>query len=838
MLWDADGRRHPWTVPVTFGTGPGVNWHGVPIWADTASSTEGNAVGWALLRCEVALPNKPVLWATLHATASSTRPARQFVYRLWVDGRQLGVGPVFPIGGETRYDGYDVSSLLCDGGRHAIGGVAYTMEDRRFAAQLDVAFVDGEMRHYATDRSWQALTADGIYSPSDSIGTQYFAAPAEDCDIAYFPEGFSSVGYDDADWGPARPRPAFTDMCACPADPMRPCAVKYDAIRCTSERYVIVDFTRTVMGGIRIDADVEAPMTLTIRCGEVMDGADVVRYRLSAGNVYEDHWRFPSSAHAMQHWGIRVFRYAQVIVDGLSAADVAQLLESGALRIHAVALERHMLRDRATMSSDNAVLNAVWRLCDNTIRALNANIYVDSWTRERAPYEADAWIQQRAHLALEYAPSLGEYSVDWLLANRTWPTEWPLYVIVAVHDAWLHTGSTRQAAERYDALRLLLPDAYLDDASGLIVKDPGESSRMDGYLVDWPQSERDGFVFGSVNTVVNALASQAYADMGDLAQALGRFDDASRWCATARRMREAIHHRLYDPERGAYVDGLRCGPDDVRIDHCSLHASAFVMAFADPPFDRIDRLGEFLRGKGMNCSVYAAAVYLDGLYHAGLGADAGRLMAAPSGGHAWTQMIRQGTGATMEAWSLACKGNTTYSHPWAASPAHLLPEGLFGIRPLESGYRTIAVVPQPGDCDDCDVVMPIARGDVSVRWHVRRGIRSGGAGAALIVQSPPNVAVDVVLLPEVRARWSIDISGEGYAVKVDGVVQSVEPLPEWGMIAGVACPPGTLHIAGLPSGRHDMEKCSWTTICPPGDCAPISNVDSVCRGAHMRRIYE
>ncbi|MBW3088275.1 family 78 glycoside hydrolase catalytic domain [Bifidobacterium sp. 82T24] len=809
-VWDADGRVSAWSEPVTFGTGAGEHWRAAPIWVpddaaapgnvdetaefdlpeetevatddsffvgDKKAADEHNSRGWAFLRGLAALPDKPIAWATLNVTASSTRAARQFVYRIWVNGTFVGYGPTFPIGDEARYDGYDVTGLL-HAGSNAIGAIAYTVEDQRFIAQLDVRFADGETAHYGTGPDWRALPGTAVYPDSASVGTQYFEAPAENVQARNYPFGFATPEFDDADWTPAAVRGDFAMLLPTPTD--KP-TVQYHvpaSSRLTDDGHLILDFGRTWEGGVRITLSAgHGPADLKIRYGEVLNPDGSVKWHLSAFNNYEDTWHLGdgTTATTMETWGLRVFRYVEIIPSVDSAEAVRRLADGvadsdrndGAAadaddRVEAAALIYPFDRSAASFTSSNATLEAVWNFCRNTMEATNGNIYADSWTRERAPYEGDAWLQQHAHLAVDDAPALAEYSVDWLIANRTWPTEWPLYLILAAHDAWMRTGSTRQIAGQYDRLVALLPAKHLDEASGLIVKDPGESSHTDGDLIDWPPVERDGFVFGRVNTVINALSSQTFADMADIAAALGHDDDASRFARIAARMRAAMHERLYDAEAGAYVDGLTNDASGERIAHHSLHASAFALAFGQLPAEQRGPVGAFLRGKGMACSVYAASVYLAGLYAAGFGADATALIAARDGLRTWTNMMDKGAGATMEAWDVANKPNTTYSHPWAASPAYLLPEGLLGIRPTAPGYATFEVRPQLGGAgergavDSAAATVPTVRGPITVRAeHVTAGgagVPAAGAGAdagaVRVTIDVPDHAEATVLTPE------------------------------------------------------------------------------------------
>lgn len=829
-LRDERGVWSAWSQAVTFGTGAGAHWNAArPIWLDgrddVGRASEDNATGWAFLRGRFILPDKPIAWATLNATGASTAPARQFVYRMWMNGAFVGCGPVFPDGDDTRYDGYDVTGLL-SAGENVIGVVAYAMSDRRFSAQLDVCFEDSTMLHVGTGPDWRGYDGSLVYPTSPTIGTWAFDAPSEDLQADHYPFGFADRGFDDTDWSPVAVKRQFARYVATPADPMGVRYVRAESLRATESGSVVADFGRGWMGGIRLLLDVAEPLGLTVRFGEELESDGTVRYHLRCFNTYEDRWRLTPRANGtpLETWGIRVFRYVELVPDR-PMPDLLERLEESSDALRAAALVQPRSGSEGRFSSSDDTLNRVWELCRHTIEAFNGNIYVDSWTRERAPYEADAWIQQRAHLALDDAPALGRLTVDHLIANRTWPTEWPFYLIIAVHDAWMHTGSLDQARMRYEALAALLPERYRDEASGLIVKDPGESSVMDGDLVDWPQSERDGYVFGRVNTVINAIASRAYADMADMAAALGRPLDAERWRQAAEGIRSALHRYCYDRTLGAYVDGLEDAPDGCSCGSCdacdacgscdacdscdgvkpllhhSLHASAYALAFAEPPSDRIAPLGAYLRSRGMACSVYTAAVYLDGLFRAGLGADAVALLTGSEGVRTWAHMLDMDAGATMEAWDAVLKPNTTYSHPWAASPAALLPQGLLGIRPIEPGYRRFAVAVQPGALAEAEAELPTHAGIIGASYRVfgrsPSGLDPRVEGILIKVTVPTRTEATVVLPPTQAVA-----PGDPVCVRIDDLETTVATEREEFRIADVRCVPGSAVIGPIGSGSH------------------------------------
>ena len=80
-------------------------------------------------------------------------------------------------------------------------------------------------------------------------------------------------------------------------------------------------------------------------------------------------------------------------------------------------------------------------------------------------------------------------------------------------------------------------------------------------------------------------------------------------------MRRAIDEKLFDAERGVYVDGEGTA-------HASLHANMFPLALGLVPEERVASVVEFVKSRGMACSVYGAQYLLEGLYDGGYGGGA------------------------------------------------------------------------------------------------------------------------------------------------------------------------------------------------------------------------
>jgi hypothetical protein len=178
-----------------------------------------------------------------------------------------------------------------------------------------------------------------------------------------------------------------------------------------------------------------------------------------------------------------------------------------------------------------------------------------------------------------------------------------------------------------------------------------------------------------------------------------------------------------------------------------------------PETAQVSKVSSYVASRGMACSVYCAPFLLGGLYGANDGQTALDLLTSSSK-TSWLNMIAAGAGATSEAWDASMKGNLTYSHPWAASPAFVVPSGLFGIQPLAPGYEKFRVKPQPGDLEHASITVPTARGKIGVAFD------HGGSGAfRLVVGIPGNTS----------AELSVPADAATTVLYVDGKPQAVTP---------------------------------------------------------------
>jgi len=368
----------------------------------------------------------------------------------------------------------------------------------------------------------------------------------------------------------------------------------------------------------------------------------------------------------------------------------------------------------------------VWELCKYSIKATSfCGVYVDG-DRERIAYEADAYINQLSHYCVDREFTMARYTHEYLMQNPTWPTEWILHSVLMAWADYLYTGNTESLERYYTSLKaktliaLSREDGLISTQTGLVTEEVLRSIHFRGKLrdiVDWPHAafdgrnlgEEDGYVFTDINTVVNSFHYQALVLMSQIAQALNKPGDYSSFQKRARLVKESINQKLFDPQRGIYVDGEG-------TEHAALHANMLPLAFGLVPKNYQPTVVDFVKSRGMACSVYGAQYLLEGLYQADEDEYALELMTAKTD-RSWCHMIELGSTMTLEAWDLKYKGNLDWNHAWGAVPANIIPRWLMGIRPLSKGFSRILICPRPGTLKSAEMTLPTIRGPVTARFE-------------------------------------------------------------------------------------------------------------------------
>lgn len=520
---------------------------------------------------------------------------------------------------------------------------------------------------------------------------------------------------------------------------------------------ILVDFGKVSFGNIEITPPSGAKGDFKVHFGEAFEKGRInrkppgtVRYSVAAGkweggkalvvaspadkkNTQQGHGFDPPAILTPEEWGvITPFRWVEI--EGFPGD----------------ARPEHFVRrsvfaadwdDAAShFESSDETLNRIWELCKYSIKATTfAGVYVDG-DRERIPYEADSYLNQLSHYATDDDILFARDTFDYLIKYGTWPSEWAPHLVFMAKAEWMRTGDADWLAPRYEKLkkRILMERVGPD---GLVTSNAAQIKK--GDIVDWPHTERDGFKFTNTNSVVNAFHLKAVADMAELADALGKTEEAKAYRERHAKTGAMFQEVFFNKKTGLYRDGIG-------TDHSAIHSNFFPLAFGLVPADKRAGILAHLKKSGMRCSVYAAQYLMEAMFDNGAEREALALMTA-DGDRSWKHMVNSGTTITWEAWDQKYKPNQDWNHAWGAAPANLLSTYVLGARPAVPGWKTAAISPRMGDLSFAKGKVPTPRGPILIDWK-------SGVDFTLSLELPAGMS----------AKIDLPVSDESGVVYVDG----------------------------------------------------------------------
>lgn len=500
-----------------------------------------------------------------------------------------------------------------------------------------------------------------------------------------------------------------------------------------------MDFGKDAFATMEFNYETTKADTLVFRVGEMVDGQYVnrtppaksnIRYQEIKVAVSPDKTKYQLPVHkniknTLPNKALPLpegtpvlvpFRYAEVegAQGPLKAEDFTQL-----------AYHTYFDDQASSFMSSDDILNQVWELCKYSIKATTFNgLYVDG-DRERIPYEADAYLNQLSHYTTDAEYAMARRTIEYFMEHPTWPTEWQQHVALMLYADYMYTGNTELIKKYYEPLKY--KTLYeLANEDGLITSTKVDHEYMlklgfkEGYskklsdIVDWPPAgfngdttmlgEQDGFVFKPYNTMINAFYFENMKIMAEFAKIMGRTQESMDFELRAAKVKKAVNEQMFDKERGVYIDGIG-------TDHASLHANMTPLAFGLVPDEYKDSVLEFVKSRGMACSVYGSQYLMDALYEAGE-ADYALELLTDTGERSWYNMIRIGSTITLEAWDNKFKSNLDWNHAWGAVPANIIPRGLWGIKPKTPGFGIATIHPQMSSLKNSTVEVPTVRGTI------------------------------------------------------------------------------------------------------------------------------
>ncbi len=625
-------------------------------------------------------------------------------YRFFANGKLVAAGPARSVRDDHAVEThFNLTGMLHEGVN--VLGLFSRGERYGTAVTLRVDYADGSHEEFTSGSDWKVLPGDSIYSafcyfkPALSFqkGSPGPGEQPEHIDGEQFPYGWLSPEFDDVDWNDAV---CFARKDAYPLEsPLIPAYVETRVAPVNIERLAdgryIIDFGRNVSGSLELAAS-EAAL-VEIRLGEELLPYGGVRFQMRTGNCYQEGWRFPEGGARLRNFGLRSFRYAELV-------DYPGELLAG--NIAAQALNSPFEDDDSSFQCSNENLERVWQLCKDSIKYTTLDVYMDCPSRERMAYEADAYINMLSHFTVESRYRVARRTILYQMNHYTWPCEWRLFMAPVVYEYFMQTGDRDLLEEVYP--RLVAECSFhplLRD--GLVPEFPMR------VIVDWPTSCRDNYEFGPDNAVPNAFVFWSLDCLSKLAGYLGKPGDAADFAKLAEQVKKAFNTRLYDPEQRLFVDNSNSR-------HAGFHTNMFALAFDLVEADKVEDAADFIDRAGMKCSVYGAQFYLDALFKTRRADRAVELMTADND-RSWMGMFRLGATVVTEAWNPDLKPNMSFAHPWGSAPGNVIPRRLFGLMPTEPGWQDFSFDPQPGPLTHGSYRLRTPSGWITANFNRRNG---------------------------------------------------------------------------------------------------------------------
>lgn len=161
---------------------------------------------------------------------------------------------------------------------------------------------------------------------------------------------------------------------------------------------------------------------------------------------------------------------------------------------------------------------------------------------------------------------------------------------------------------------------------------------------------------------------------------------------------------------------------------------------------------EYIRSKGMACSVYVAQFLLEAVYGAEDG-NYGLSLMNSTGDRSWYNMIREGSTVSMEAWGNKYKPNQDWNHIWGAAPGNIIMRELIGVKPVLPGWNRFQIKPQLGELEWAKAKVPTIKGAVIVEY------RQAGTTFSIEVKIPGNTEAEVIL-PARKNKNRVSVNGK------------------------------------------------------------------------------
>jgi alpha-L-rhamnosidase len=706
------------------------------IWLDSAPF---GREAYAVFRRQVPLSAAPKQ-AVLRIFADSR-------YVLWINGLYVERGPCRFVPSHPEYDTLDVTSFLQQGD-NALAVVVHHYHDGvmkddgsevngrvarhapGFTAMLEFTEHDGAHRRISTDTSWRGNTRSR-FGPS---GVAPSSIP-DQIDARRDSGDWAMAGFDDSGWEKPVPLDGrkWGPLVARRIPLLRETEVK---------PLTVVEHEKRAMHrplAEMLPIELKPGQALVIDAGQFVQAYSIIDMETEAGSELEleyaqtffDTDRKPGGSYDhVNQYIARAGRQTYMSLDTFGCKYVVARVKSGRARLLDVRLVNRLYPFEVVgrFQSSDAFLNKLWLIGVETVRICSEDAYVDSASRERAGWLADATVVEgpitRLVFAAPGANGRPYYADPRLLRQTLWQVG-----NCVVRDGRVKAFAPSDGFDQH---------GYIEDFACLWIQGIRTYCDMTGDLdlarELWPAvtgqikwfldrlSPRGlvharEFVFPGNPLVyevcegatLNAYFYRALADAAELARLLDKPETQREHDVAAKALKAAINKHLWDDDAGTYSGGIR----DARHVAPTVYAAMMCLYFGVVPSEREERVARWLLANHEMepFSPYACMFLFECLYS--IDTPAADRLVLDLMRRRWAEMVR---GETKTAWENFHRGE--YCHNMGSTPAYHLSRRVLGVGvdgPVRD--RRIVIEPRLADLRRVDGTVVTELGPVPVLWE-------------------------------------------------------------------------------------------------------------------------
>lgn len=592
-------------------------------------------------------------------------------YKLYINGKLAGQGPACGYFSHYYYNTYDISDFLSDGENiiavhtyyHGRVDYGHTSADNRQGLWAEL--YAGDERILKSDSTWKCVKDESFSSGGITWG--YDTQFVENIDRRKHPLGWMLSDFDDSSWENACEKDDDDHVLI--AQPTKTvCALEVfpKKIKKIKDNHYLLDFGKEIVGHVRVKTNAKRGSKVVVKCAEELNEEGLARFNMRCGVDFKEEWIFSGGADSFENYDYTGFRYVE-----LEMSDESTRPEDFSV------IQRHYpYEKKKEFKSDNALLNEIWEICENSVIMGTQEGFFDCPQREKAQYLGDMLITGFSFYHITGDTYMLKKALEDFMHSQEFD-EGMMCVAPASLKHRIADYSLLFPLISLNYYKITKDKEFLEkliEASEKIICYYERYKRSDGLLadvkewnlIDWPENLRDGYDFDpqkekGVHNVMNAYYLGALKTMNELYEII-----KSEKRYNFETAKKAYFNAFYNEETGLFTDSEKKS-------HSALHSNVLPCFYGFTDEEQNNRIVNLIMEKGLACGVYFSYFVLKALTLNGEKEKAMELILNKSD-HSWYNMIKEGATACFEAWGKEQKTNTSLCHPWASSPIILLCE--------------------------------------------------------------------------------------------------------------------------------------------------------------------